>query len=97
MLVLTPEQLSIVKSILKQLTPDYTVWVFGSRAKGTTKLTADLDLAFIGKELSLQLESQLREAFAESDLPFKVDIVDWATTSPEFRQIITESKEVIQP
>jgi hypothetical protein len=28
---------------------------------------------------------QLQEAFASSDLPWRVDVVDWATTSTEFR------------
>lgn len=53
-------------------------------------------MAFIGEEISLQLEAEIREEFEESDLPFRVDIVDWSTTSPEFRKIIAESKEVVQ-
>ncbi len=96
MLILAPEHLRTVKKILKQVAPNYKVWAFGSRVKGTTKKTADLDLVFIGEELSLELESTLREEFEESDLPFKVDITDWSITSPEFRKIITEAKEVIQ-
>lgn len=96
MLILAPEHLRTVKKILKQVAPNHKVWAFGSRVKGTTKKTADLDLVFIGEELSLELESTLREEFEESDLPFKVDITDWSITSPEFREIITEAKEVIQ-
>ncbi len=30
----------------------------------------------------------LRDDFDDSDLPFKVDLVDWATTNPGFRKII---------
>jgi len=37
----------------------------------------------------------LKDAFAESSLPFRVDVVDWATTSAEFRAIIEERFEVI--
>lgn len=29
-----------------------------------------------------------REAFEESDLPFKVDLVDWSLISEEFRRLI---------
>ena len=31
------EELAIVKTILQQLVPDYTVWAFGSRVKGKAK------------------------------------------------------------
>lgn len=37
MLLLTPEQLRMVKEILKRHVPDCTVWAFGSRVKGTSK------------------------------------------------------------
>jgi type I restriction enzyme S subunit len=30
----------------------------------------------------------IEDAFAESDLPFRVDVVDWARASEEFRAII---------
>jgi type I restriction enzyme S subunit len=39
----------------------------------------------------------LADAFAESDLPWKVDVVDWATTSESFRKIIERDKVVVQP
>ncbi len=43
------------------------------------------------------LESDiLREAFSESDLVWKVDIVDWATTNESFRNIIQQQYVVIQ-
>ena len=38
----------------------------------------------------------LREAFEESDLPFRVDVVDYRTVSEAFRAIIDQSYEVIQ-
>lgn len=33
---------------------------------------------------------KLRDAFAESDLIFKVDLVDWHRITPEFRASILE-------
>lgn len=41
--------------------------------------------------------SDLREAFAESDLPFQVDIVDWGSASENFRKIIEKEYAVVQP
>jgi len=38
---------------------------------------------------------ELKEQFAESDLPYKVDIVDYASASPKFRDIIQQEYEVI--
>ena len=40
--------------------------------------------------------ANLQEAFSESDLPFRVDVLDWATTSEDFRRIIDQSYEVLQ-
>ena len=73
--------------------PHRAVWVFGSRAKGTTKNASDLDLAIIGEEpLDLRTMGDLQHAFSESNLPFRVDIVDWATINEGFRKIIDEQK-----
>ena len=46
--------------------------------------------------LSWSTSAALAEDFAESDLPFKVDIVDWAVTSAAFRKIIERDKVVLQ-
>lgn len=75
----------------------YEVWAFGSRVNGNVKPYSDLDLAVITAEpLDLQTHADLVDAFSESDLPWKVDIVDWATTSDNFRQIILQKYLVIQ-
>lgn len=69
--------LQIVQSILKNILPENTkVWVFGSRAKGTTRRSSDLDLAIEAKSpLTKKESSQLFHAFKASDLCYKVDIV----------------------
>jgi type I restriction enzyme, S subunit len=87
----------IVEAILKQHAPEREVWAFGSRAKWTAKEFSDLDLAILGeKSLTLDESASLADAFADSDLPWKVDVVDWATTSPSFRKIIKRDKVVVQ-
>ena len=90
---LSDDQLSEVKSILNTLIPERSVWVFGSRANGKARLFSDLDIAIFGDHpLSLDKLALLREAFDESDLPYKVDIVDYLTISKEFQKIIDETK-----
>lgn len=86
-----------VSAILQRYLPQYEVWVFGSRVKGNAKPYSDLDLAIISDTpLPLALLAEVAEAFSESDLPWKVDLVDWATTSERFRQVITGQKLVIK-
>lgn len=86
----------IVKAILQQHVPDREVWAFGSRAKWTAKEFSDLDLAILGeKSLTLDESAALADAFADSDLPWKVDVIDWATTSVAFRKIIEKDKVVV--
>lgn len=96
MLDLTPDQLAEVRQILQLQIPECTVRVFGSRVNGTAKPFSDLDLVVMGDApLEFRQLAALKDAFAESNLPFRVDVVDWATTSAEFRAIIEERFEVI--
>ncbi|AUL99157.1 hypothetical protein B4966_02420 [Rhodocyclaceae bacterium] len=92
-----PDHWEIVKSILQKHVPQYEVWAFGSRAKWTAKEYSDLDLAIITDEpLSLDVSARLSDAFSESDLPWRVDLVDWAATSESFRKIVERDKVVVQ-
>lgn len=82
-----------VSAILQRYLPNNEIWAFGSRVKGNAKPFSDLDLAIISDtSLPLALLAEVAEAFSESDLPWKVDLVDWATTSERFRQVIAEQK-----
>jgi type I restriction enzyme S subunit len=92
-----PDHWAIVQDILQKYVPQYTVWAFGSRAKWSAKEYSDLDLAVItDRPLSLDVSASLSDDFSESDLPYKVDVVDWATTSESFRKIIERDKVVVQ-
>ncbi len=97
MLDIKPTHLQIVRDILQKNIPHYTVWAFGSRVKGKAKPYSDLDLAVIAPTpLSLSEHANLSEDFSESDLPWRVDIVDWATTGENFRRIIQQQYIVLQ-
>ena len=88
---IAPEHLKIVCEILRRHLPDREVRVFGSRVTGRARTLSDLDLAIMGEApLPPGVTAALAEAFSESDLPFKVDLVEWATISSQFRQIIGE-------
>jgi predicted nucleotidyltransferase len=94
---LRPEHWAIVRDILARHAAGREVWAFGSRAKGTAKPYSDLDLTILGDTpMSYAQGAALADAFAESDLPWKVDIVDWASTDSAFRHIIERDKVVVQ-
>jgi type I restriction enzyme S subunit len=92
---ISPEQWEIVRDVLQKHIPQHEVWAFGSRAKGTSKPYSDLDLAVI-TPLPSALVAVLADDFSHSDLPWKVDVVDWTTTSDVFRKIIAREKVVVQ-
>jgi type I restriction enzyme S subunit len=92
-----PGEWEIVRALLQRHLPGREVWAFGSRAKGAAKPFSDLDLAILGNEpLTLSTLADLANDFSESDLPFKVDIVDWATTRDSFRKVIEAERVVLQ-
>ncbi len=92
-----PDHWAIVAAILQRYVSEREVWAFGSRASWTAKEHSDLDLAVIGDApLGLSVSAAIADELAESDLPYKVDVVDWATTSPSFREIIRRGHVVVQ-
>lgn len=96
-IVVEPHQWQEIAAILKAHMPERRVWAFGSRATGQrVKRFSDLDLAIEGIELTLRQRALLDEAFDESRLPFKVDIVDLATVTPQFRARIAPDFVLVQ-
>jgi predicted nucleotidyltransferase len=94
---LSTEDLDLVRAILRRHVPDREVWAFGSRARGNAKEFSDLDLAILGENpLPPDVQAALTDEFDESDLAFKVDLVDWATTGESFREIIRHEHRTFQ-
>ena len=82
--------LAIVRAILAAHMPTGArVRVFGSRARGTPRRASDLDLAIdAGRPLTRQEAGALADAFEDSDLPYKVDLVDVHAASAGFVTLI---------
>lgn len=91
MIAIEQEQLEIVKEILRKYVPNSEIRIFGSRYKHTNKEYSDIDIAIVGKEkIDLSLYSKMREEFEESNLKYRVDLIDWNSISKEFKEIIEE-------
>ncbi len=78
-LAVTPAQRDIVAQILRSIVPQHHAKAFGSRVrhaseKANLKPHADLDIALSGPPLESHQMFILRDAFSESDLPFRVDV-----------------------
>ena len=92
-----PGDVAVVLRILAEHVPHREVWAFGSRACNAAKPFSDLDLAVIGDEpLAAVVLANLEEAFRESALPFRVDVIDWATAGDPFRRILEEKHIALQ-
>ena len=97
MIDVSPHSLKLIQKILNKHVPDCEVRAFGSRVTCTAKDYSDLDLAIVGnKKLAKKTLYSIKDDFRESDLPIRVDVLDWNAISEEFKKIINKKYEVIQ-
>ena len=92
---LTPRQLDTVRALLARCLPGTGAWVYGSRARWTSRPDSDLDLVVFAKPGQARAVSDLREAFEESDLPFRVDLFVWDEVPDAFRKEIKREHVVM--
>ena len=91
---ITAEQRKTVLALLARHLPNTTAWVYGSRVKWTSRPESDLDLVVFATPEQAGRVSDLREAFEESNLPFRVDLFVWDTVPEQFRKQI-EAEHVV--
>lgn len=97
MIDLRADHLELVRGLLREHVPGCEVRVFGSRCKGGARSASDLDLVVVGSaRLPARKLAILKEAFEESVLPMRVDVLDWHAITPEFQRVIDAGFEVIQ-
>jgi len=82
----------IKEIIFKFLDPkEYRVFIFGSRATGRAEKYSDYDVGILGKKPVPSVTKVLiEEALEESDLPYKVDIVDFSEIPEKFKEVALE-------
>lgn len=85
---LTPAQRQQVQALLEHYLPGTTVWAFGSRVTFKARPDSDLDLVAVTTPEQKAKVSALKEAFEESDLPFRVDLLEWDEIPENFRKNI---------
>jgi predicted nucleotidyltransferase len=85
-----------VKQVVRQYVPGSEIRVFGSRYKGTARKFSDLDLAICGQEkIHWSKLADIREEFINSDLPIRVDVLDYQAVSDQMQKIIDQGYEIM--
>ncbi len=93
---LTPDQHKTVAGLLKRYIPDTEVWAYGSRVKFTSTPKSDLDLVAFATPGQKHSIFNLKEAFEESNLPFRVDLFIWNEVPEQFHKNIEAERVVLQ-
>jgi predicted nucleotidyltransferase len=90
-----PDQRKILLDLLNDYLPGVTVWVYGSRIRGTARPQSDLDLAVFAAAEQKRSVAALKEALEESQLPFRVDLFVWDEIPAQFRDNIQQAHLVL--
>lgn len=88
----------IKKILVHYLDPSrYQVFLFGSRAAGRAKKWSDFDIGIWGAQpLSLDILGLIKAKLSDSNIPVKVDLVDFSKVSEKFRAVGLKNMKVWQ-
>ena len=91
----SPEQMQYLLDEIHRHIPKATVWAFGSRVNGSHRPASDLDMAVhCDKETARTDLPRLNERLIESDLSFKVQLMDFGRL-PENMRATIKTKYVV--
>ncbi|MCE8167803.1 MAG: nucleotidyltransferase domain-containing protein [Candidatus Moeniiplasma glomeromycotorum] len=85
MLQIENKHRQIINSILSKY--PYKFYAYGSRTKNQAKKYSDLDLCFY-ERIPWNIFSHIQEDLEESELPFKVELVNWQWMNTNFQESI---------
>lgn len=81
--------LKMIKNIIdKYINPvENKVFVFGSRSNNKASKFSDIDIGIEGNRLIPEIYFSIQGDLEESDLPYKVDLVEFLNVSDEFKKV----------
>ncbi|MGI8437831.1 MAG: nucleotidyltransferase family protein [Chthoniobacterales bacterium] len=96
---LSARHLEQLRRLIATHLPQEEVWAYGSRIDGTAHDTSDLDLV-VRHPADLQMQQSaafwdLKEALSESNLPFLVELFDWARLPAAFWENIARQHAIL--
>lgn len=78
-------------AVLSGLFPQAKIYLFGSRARGTNAQWSDIDIALQEeKKISRYAIGEAVSMLAASNMPYKIDIVDFNAVSDDMRKSIED-------
>lgn len=86
MINIDEKYLKMLKSVLSHYS-SYGFYLFGSRLTNRVKPFSDIDLLYFDN-ISNKEVFQLKDDLEESNLPYKVDLIDYNKCSDSFKKII---------
>jgi predicted nucleotidyltransferase len=94
---LSLDELAIIKTKIQEVfgtETDLKAYIFGSRAIGKNRINSDIDIALKSKDTELDKKIYiLKDRLEESNLPYKVDIVNWNRILKEYFPQIQKQKK----
>ena len=74
----------------------YKVFFFGSRVEGKGSERSDIDIGIEGsKPVPFHAMMEIKEAFGEMPILYKIDVVDFKKVSEEFYEVAKQATEPI--
>jgi predicted nucleotidyltransferase len=75
------------KLLTERLPTESQIFLFGSRAKGKTSSTSDIDIGILPKKtLNNTILWELQETIEDSFVPYHVELVDFSQVAETFKQ-----------
>jgi len=83
------ENIQLIKEIVfKHLDPAKNrAYIFGSRVRGDNSRFSDFDLGIEGEKLPAEIYFSIVQDLEDSDIPYKVDVVEMREVSDRFKDI----------
>ena len=89
------EELSKQKiiALINAVIPEASIYLFGSRARGSYQKSSDIDIALEDKKpISSFITGELMDIMAASNIKYKIQIVDINSVSEEMRENILKDR-----
>jgi len=88
---------SISRIVKENVSCEYQLFLFGSRATVTNDIKADIDIGIIpNKKLSARQLQNIKENIEELSTLLKIDFIDFSSVSDEFKSIaLMNTRDII--
>ena len=90
---LSSAQISKILKCIHLHLPRVKVFAFGSRVKGSPRKYSDFDVALdAGRPLDFSQLTAIKHCLSETDIPIKVDLMDYHSANKDFKALIDKQK-----